>query len=719
MLQTGGGCVNMISVNEILVLEDEEREYRVLWISREQDIAYVFDLAGDGLPITMSFKSMEQQLSDGTMKKATQDQYIRITPNSEIDENEIQFRDAIWSIMGELIAQEPAIYVKKQRGQLVSEHAAKTGKTIATLHRYLKWYWQRGKNKNAFLPSYQNSGGKGKERTNQRKKTGRPRKYDETAGKNVDESTKQIFEKAVKKYYHTRQEHSFKAMYEMMVKEFFAKPVKQPDGTARFELVDANEIPTLRQFRYWYSKRYDEKEKLVSRKGQAKFNLNHRAVLGKSDSHIRGPGVQYQIDATVGDIYLVSRFNRANIIGRPVIYFVIDTFSRMIAGMYVGLEGPSWTGAMMALANAATDKVAFCENYGVTITDEEWPCYHIPDTILADRGEMESKSVETLINALNIRVDNAPAYRADMKGIVEQLFRTINTKTTVFLPGHVKPDMAQRGGRDYRLDAKLDIYQFTKVMIQCVLNHNNAHFLESYERTEVMIIDDVEPIPVKLWDWGIAHCSGQLRSVTEDTIKLCLMPADTALVTAKGIRFKGLYYLSERAVYEHWFETARAKGSYKVDISYDPRDMSNIYVRNLDGSPFEKCYLAEWENKYSGKYLDEVIHQQSADRSMRSKDANRELQARVDLNTEIEKIVGEAEQMAKQTVIPASKKERTSRIRENRAEEKQALRQDEAFVLGEESMTPPEVTKGAEKPISPTLALIKKKLEERLNEDKK
>lgn len=39
--------------------------------------------------------------------------------------------------------------------------------------------------------------------------------------------------------------------------------------------------------------------------------------------------------------------------------------------------------------------------------------------IRADRGEMESRSVETLINSLNIRVDNTPAYRADMKGIVE------------------------------------------------------------------------------------------------------------------------------------------------------------------------------------------------------------------------------------------------------------------------------------------------------------
>ena len=35
---------------------------------------------------------------------------------------------------------------------------------------------------------------------------------------------------------------------------------------------------------------------------------------------------------TVGDIYLLSRFNRADIIGRPVLYFVLDAFSRMVTG---------------------------------------------------------------------------------------------------------------------------------------------------------------------------------------------------------------------------------------------------------------------------------------------------------------------------------------------------------------------------------------------------
>jgi len=664
------------------------------------------------MPFEIRIQELEQQIAESVLIEIP-DVYSRSFLECDISEKEKAFRDRIWDKISPIIIQEPAIYKRQSRGMLVNQLSRETGKTTAVLHKYLKRYWRRGKNKNAFLPDFQLRGAKGKERGVSNKRIGRLPVYGSTVSKNVDGSTKKIFIKAINKYYHTRQEHSFKAAYELMVKDFYTQPVKQPDGTTKLELLDACEIPTLRQFRYWYSKSYNIKEKISSRKGQSQYDLNYRPVLGKSDTDITSPGAQYQIDATVGDIYLVSQFNRTNIIGRPIIYFVVDVFSRMIAGLYVGLEGPSWTGAMMALANAAADKVAFCQSYGINISQYQWPCHYIPDTILADRGEMESKSVETLINALNIRVDNTPAFRADMKGVVEQFFKVVNTKTTVFLPGHVKPDMTQRGGKDYRLDAKLDIRQFTKVIIQCVINHNNDHFLNGYERSEGMIADGVEPIPIKLWEWGISHCSGVLRTVAEDTIKLCLMPADTALVTLKGIRFKGLYYLSEKAVTEHWFETAREKGGYRVDISYDPRDMGQIYIRNIDGSVFEPCFLADWESKWKGKSLDELIHQQANEHAIRGESATHELQSHVDLNVEIEKIVIEAEQMAKQTVIPSSKKERTSRIRENRADEKQQMRKNEAFVLTAEPVftDAPEPTEEA---ISPTLAMIKRKLEERL-----
>ena len=304
-----------------------------------------------------------------------------------------------------------------------------------------------------------------------------------------------------------------------------------------------------------------------------------------------------------------------------------------------------------------------------------------------------------------------------MKGIVEQYFRTINAKAVAFLPGHVKPDMSERGGRDYRLDAKLDIHQLTKILIQCVLQHNNHHFLDGYERTADMIADDVEPIPVKLWNWGIAHLSGALRSFPEETVKLCLMPTDTASVTAKGIRFKGLYYLCERAAEEHWFETARAKGSFKVDISYDPRNMSTIYVREPDGT-FDRCFLAEWQDKYVDMCLDEIRYLQESEKLLRHQNAVKEMATKADLSAAIDSVISEAEEMARQTVVPKSKLARTKNIRENRRIEKELNRRDEAFSLGDSDMPQEAASEPQEKPvsISPTLAMIQRQLEERLNE---
>ncbi|MDV2887992.1 transposase, partial [Alkalihalophilus pseudofirmus] len=87
-----------------------------------------------------------------------------------------------------------------------------------------------------------------------------------------------------------------------------------------------------------------------------------------------------------------------------VIYAILDVYSRIITGLYVGLEGPSWVGAMMALDNMVADKVEFCKQYGIDITSEQWPTHHLPEIIIADRGEFEGYSVDNLINNLNIKI---------------------------------------------------------------------------------------------------------------------------------------------------------------------------------------------------------------------------------------------------------------------------------------------------------------------------
>ncbi len=134
----------------------------------------------------------------------------------------------------------------------------------------------------------------------------------------------------------------------------------------------------------------------------------------------------------------LSRYDRSRIVGRPVLYVVIDVFSRMIVGFYVGFEGPSWVGAMMALANTASDKVAFCKEFGIEIGADDWPCQGLPQFLLGDGGEMKGRHPETLINHFNVHVENTPPYRPDWKGVVERRFGLLPARFKAYVPGYVE-----------------------------------------------------------------------------------------------------------------------------------------------------------------------------------------------------------------------------------------------------------------------------------------
>src|SRR5699024_12652238 len=101
------------------------------------------------------------------------------------------------------------------------------------------------------------------------------------------------------------------------------------------------------------------------------YELKYRPILSNSKLETNGPGTRFQIDATMADIYLVSSLDVNKVIGRPVMYAVLDVYSRILTVLYVGLEGPSWIGAMMALDSMVADKVEFCKQYGIDITTEQ------------------------------------------------------------------------------------------------------------------------------------------------------------------------------------------------------------------------------------------------------------------------------------------------------------------------------------------------------------
>ncbi len=489
---------------------------------------------------------------------------------------------------------------------------------------------------NALLPDYARCGGRGKEKR-------------ATAKKRVTAEIRAMFRAVITLCFAKNRKLDLQGAYEEVISaEFSDRVIDERSG--RQTLVIREDFPSFRQFQYWYRKDNDIFILARRRHTPRVYDKDKRALLGSSLVEVRGPGSRYQIDATIADIYLVSRYDRSRIVGRPVLYLVIDVFSRIIVGVYVGFEGPSWVGAMMALANAASDKVAFCEEFGLEIGAADWPCQGLPDILLGDRAEMMSRHVETLINHFNVHVENTPPYRPDWKGVVERRFGLLPARFKAYVAGYVEWDFQARGGSDYRLDAELDIDQFTRVVLYCILYYNNHHLIGDYEKSPQMLADKVDAVPIELWDWGISHRTGTPRSFPPELVRLSLLPTDEAVVTKSGISYRGCFYSCQKVLDEHWFEKARQKRKgrkpRRVQISYDPRCMDAIYLHDKgDRLEFIVCALTEKSRHHRGKTLWE-IEQIRKDEARRQRGHERwALQARINTTAEINEVVAEAQAM--------------------------------------------------------------------------
>ncbi|MGE7694966.1 Mu transposase C-terminal domain-containing protein [Lysinibacillus sp. NPDC094177] len=672
-----------ISVNELIKDLTCNKVYRLLWIDESNFITYVIDTEDSkALPFLLKVKDIQHGFIENLYTKLESDNSNRLINSENLSERMKQSRDTAWAIIKNLAEDEPSIYKKKERGQLINELVNNNVCTKMTAYKYLRKYWQRGKTINSLLPDYSNSGGKGKNRKSGTLKRGKPRTTN-SVGINVTDEIRDTFRKAIKRYYFSSKKNSLSFTYKMMIKEFFADEVRYENGLKYVVIKDENKIPSLRQFRYWYNKEFGIEQTIVNREGEKKFERDHRAILGSSTYETMGPGARYQIDATVGNVYLVSSYNSNFIVGRPIIYFVVDVFTHMITGMYIGFEGPSWTGMMMAIANAASDKKEYCSKYGIEISNEWWPSAHLPEIIIGDRGELEGYKVNSLIEGLNISIENNPAFRPDWKGIVEKLFDTSQSKIKPFLPGYIQSDYGERGAIDYRLEAKLTLEQYTKILINFVLFYNKNHYMADYLRDEDMVKENVKPIPIELWSWGIKNRAGKLRKVHPDTIKFYLLPKGKATVTSKGIKFKDMLYSCETALKESWFVQARTKKSWKVDISYDPRNMNNIYLHIKGNSLFESCSLLDHQERYKNKVLEEIEQLLMSERTDYKNENQGLLQEEINFYTNIEGIVNDAIKITNSSQSnKITKTQKIKNIRDNRQIEKSLQREHESFQIG-------------------------------------
>ncbi|MBY6271212.1 MAG: DNA-binding protein [Bacillaceae bacterium] len=676
-----------LTVNMLLRYKETNDVERVVWISPDCSICFVIDVNKNRFPVLRNVNEILNGIVESRVEIVEQDDWVHYVHEKTLSAKEIEIRDRAWKVISMIASSEcePAIFFPHQRRKLIQQASEKLGISVSTIERYLKRYWKFGKTKNALIPDLRNCGAKGKDKPVSSVKRGRPNLYGQK-GINVDEEMKKIFQLAMKKFYYKQNKPSLRLTYELMVKDLILGK----------DAGDANKkIPSFRQFYYWVEKERSIQKEISTRQSYKEYLLNYRPLLGNASMETSTIGT-YQIDATVADVYLVSKFNRNLIIGRPVIYYCVDVFSRLVTGIYVGLEGPSWIGAMMCLLNSVEDKVEFCKKYGIHISKEEWSPSHLPYAIVADRGELMSRNAEELVQNLGIRIQNTGTFRADLKGIIEQYFRLTNMYVKPFLPGSIDTDFQKRGARDYRLDAKLDIDQFTQFIIYCVLYYNNHYYLKNYNKDEMLIREDIPAIPIYLWNWAMDNRAGMLKQLPLDIVKLNLLPRSTAVVTPNGIRFQGMYYSCRLAVEEKWFVQARLKGNWKVDVSYDPRCVNTIYLRHPDGRNYDVCRLLDHQTQFKDKAIEDVIYMMEYEKLQQKEYEPKQLESKVKLLESIENIVKQATKATKEGSVEQSKSARLKGISMNRQLEKELLRVEQVVKLSDDTKVNETSTKVAD-----------------------
>lgn len=665
---------------------------RVLWMNVDGTHVVMIDIFDlKALPVLREYGEIQEAIAVNEARVLEVDPYaILQQPEDDIPIDHRLFRDKAWESIAALI-EDPSgsLFDPQTRGPLVTAAAGCADCSDKTIYKRLRRYWQGGQTKNALLPRFDRCGGRGKERLQPESPSKAPKRGypnalakagSERSGINITVDIRERFRRGWKLFYENRQGMTLTKAYQRTLEKFFNVGFRWEDDVRIPILSPANELPTFGQFRYWYEKERDPQRVLISRKGQRAFESKYRPVLGDSRQMAFGPGSLYQVDATPSDIHLVSSLDRSQIIGRPTLYFVVDVFSGLIAGLSVTVEGAGWLAAMLALENAATDKVAFCQEYGISIAEDEWPSHHVPEAVLADRGELEGYNADNLVNALGIRVHNTPPYRGDLKGFVERHFRTANDEMIRGLPGEVRK-LRERGDPDYRLEACLTLHEFTKLMIYHILDLNTYHRIREYPLDADMIADHVEPYPLDLWHWGIRNRVGHLRSISPDIVRLNLLPQETASVTQRGILFRSLHYTCNLASEEQWFVQAKERGRWKIPVVFDPRKTDVIYLRLDEGRRVERCELLPRERTFQGRDWDEMLQYFENRRINQAQARTREQQAQARQHAYRDQIVSQAAKKTREAVAGMSKREHLQGVRENRQAERDREREANAWDL--------------------------------------
>ncbi len=316
-----------------------------------------------------------------------------------------------------------------------------------------------------------------------------------------------------------------------------------------------------------------------------------------------------QIDHTPADIQFVEVINDHGVfVGRPYLTIAADVATSAIIGFCLTLERPSRLSVALCLAHAMCRKDDWLAERGIA---HPWAMHGRPKQIVVDSAkEFQSSTFTTGCADFGITVRTRNKGTVHRGGVVERLLGKVNTVLRS-LPGKTGRSIADRG--DYSSDkrASLTFAALELCIALAIIDHNQT------QNARKLTVPAIE------WEWRLPPTD---RPIDEpDHVLLNFLPRKTRRISPQGVSLFAMDY------FEQWLGplVARRDRLAPLDLCYDPRDISRIYIADPD----TRVWLPV--GRRDGVTMPLTLWQHEADRARKRESQQRPVQDKTILRREI------------------------------------------------------------------------------------
>lgn len=295
-----------------------------------------------------------------------------------------------------------------------------------------------------------------------------------------------------------------------------------------------------------------EQKSNVRSRGWRGSRLSVKTREGK-DLSVEYSNHVWQCDHTRVDLLLVDR--NGELLSRPWLTTVIDTYSRCIIGINLGFDAPSSQVVALALRHAIMPK-QYSREYELY---EEWGTYGLPEHFYTDGGkDFRSNHLQQIGVQLGFacHLRNRPSEG----GIVERPFGTFNTELFSTLPGYTWSNVQERP-KEAEKEACITLRELEKLLVRFIVDKYN-------QSIDARLGDQTR---FQRWEAGLMSIP---NLISERDLDICLMKQTRRTIYRNGyLQFENLTYLGENLA---------GYAGESVVLRYDPRDITTLLVYRME-----------------------------------------------------------------------------------------------------------------------------------------